>query len=151
MNGLGYRANVLRSPKPDDGPENEWVAVARRGEVTAVRCTVAWSWTNESGATMQANAGDWQITNDTGRSWSVASDIFPSTYSHIAGDRWRRTGSAQARPAVPGEVINSLEGRQTAAAGDWVIRGPKGEEWVITAKHFAGSYQISEPSSLRKT
>jgi hypothetical protein len=74
---------------------------------------------------------------------------FASTYSHIAGDRWRRTGGALARPAVVGEEINSLEGPQTASAGDWVIRGPKGEEWVTRADHFAYSYEISEPSSHR--
>lgn len=146
LNLLGYRSTVLRPPNPDEA--NEWVEVTRRGEVRAVRQPVGWSWTSESGATMEANAGDWQITDDAGRSWSVASDIFASTYSHIAGDRWRRSGSARARRAVAGEVINSLEGRQTAAEGDWVIRGPKGEEWLITAKHFAGSYQISEPSSF---
>jgi hypothetical protein len=63
--------------------------------------------------------------------------------------RWRRTGGALARPAVVGEEINSLEGPQTTSAGDWVIRGPKGEEWVTRADHFAYSYEISEPSSHR--
>jgi len=48
-------------------------------------------------------------------------------------------------------VINSLEGPQTASEGDWVIRGTKGEEWAITGDHFAVSYQISEPSSLRNS
>ena len=62
-----------------------------------------------------------------------------------------RTGRAWARSAIPGEVINSLEGPQTASEGDWVIRGPKGEEWATTGDHFAASYQISEPSSLRNS
>ena len=96
---------------------------------------------------MQGDVGDWRVTNESGRSWSVAAKIFASTYEHVEGDRWRRTGRAWARPAVPGEVIESLEGRQTAAERDWVIRGSKGEEWVTSSDHFAASYEISEPSS----
>jgi hypothetical protein len=97
---------------------------------------------------MQAEAGDWQVTDDAGRSWSVAPGIFVRSYEHVAGDRWRRTGRATARPAVAGEVINSLEGQQTASKGDWVIRGSRGEEWITTGEHFTANYQISESSSL---
>jgi hypothetical protein len=53
-----------------------------------------------------------------------------------------------ARRPVAREVINSLKGRQTAAAGDWVSRGPKDEEWVTSAGHFVASHEISGPSPL---
>ena len=82
---------------------------------------------------------------DHGR-WHQAS--LSGAMSTSAGDRWRRTGRATARPAVAGEVINSLEGRQTASEGDWVIRGSRGEEWITTAEHFTANYQTSESSSL---
>ncbi|MFL6047085.1 MAG: RyR domain-containing protein [Propionibacteriaceae bacterium] len=144
LNGLGYRSTILRQQAEGSVDARRWVEVTRRGEVTAVRSSVAWSWVNESGETMRAEAGDWRITDDAGRSWSVASDIFVSTYEHVGGDRWRRAGQASARPALAGEVINSLEGRQTASEGDWVIQGPKGEEWLASSHHFAASYQISE-------
>jgi hypothetical protein len=149
LNQLGYRSTVLRpeSERVDKDSESDWAEVTRRGEVTAVRSTTAWTWTSESGATMQAAVGDWRVSNDSGQSWSVAPEIFASTYEHVAGDRWRRTGRAWARRAVPGEVIKSLEGRQTAVEGDWVIRGSQGEEWVATSDHFAASYEISEPSN----
>ena len=96
---------------------------------------------------MRGAVGDWRVSNDSGRSWSVAPEIFARTYEHVAGNRWRRTGRAWARRAVPGEVIKSLEGRQIAVEGDWVIRGSQGEEWVTTSEHFAASYEISEPSN----
>jgi RyR domain len=149
LNQLGYRSTVLRPQSERSGGDNpsEWAEVTRRGEVTAVRSDTSWTWTSESGATMQGALGDWRVTDDSGRSWSVAPEIFASTYEHVAGDRWRRTGRAWARRAVPGEVITSREGRQTAADGDWVIRGSQGEEWVTTSEHFAASYEISEPSS----
>lgn len=146
LNRLGYRSTVLRQQVEglDDGNAGGWVQVSRRGEVTAVRSDVAWTWINDSGETMRAEAGDWRITDDAHRSWSVASDIFARTYEHVAGDRWRRAGESLARPALAGEVIDSLEGRQTASEGDWVIQGPKGEEWLASSDHFAASYRISE-------
>lgn len=149
LNQLGYRSTVLRPQAERSAGDSSsgWVEVTRRGEVTAVRSTTSWAWTSESGETMQGDVGDWRVTNESGRSWSVAPKIFASTYEHVEGDRWRRTGRAWARPAVPGEVIESLEGRQTAADRDWVIRGSKGEEWVTSSDHFAASYEINEPSS----
>jgi RyR domain len=148
LNQLGYRSTVLRpqSGRLDGDGASDWAEVTRRGEVTAVRSDTSWTWAGESGATMQGAVGDWRVTDDSGRSWSVAPEIFASTYEHVAGDRWRRSGRAWARRAVAGEVITSLEGRQTAAEGDWVIRGSQGEEWVTTSEHFAASYEISEPS-----
>ena len=149
LNQLGYRSTVLRPERErlDEDNGSDWAEVTRRGEVTAVRSNTSWIWTSESGATMRGAVGDWRVSNDSGRSWSVAPEIFASTYEHVAGNRWRRTGRAWARRAVPGEVIKSLEGRQTAVEGDWVIRGSQGEEWVTTSEHFAASYEISEPSN----
>jgi hypothetical protein len=86
LNRLGCRSTVLRPQVSDGGSTSAWLEVMRRGEVTAVRRDAPWTWTNGSGVTMQANAGDWQVSNDAGRSWSVDSEIFASTYSHIAGD-----------------------------------------------------------------
>jgi hypothetical protein len=148
LNRLGYRSTVPRPQvqRSDEDNSSGWIEVTRRGEVTAVHSDTSWTWTSESGETMQGQAGDWRLTNKSGRSWSVAPEIFASTYEHVDDDRWRRTGCAWARPAVPGEVIKSLEGRQTAADGDWVIRGSKGEEWVTSSDHFAASYEISERS-----
>jgi hypothetical protein len=151
LNQLGYRSTVLRPrvESSDGDSSSGWVEVSRRGEVTAVRSDTAWTWTSESGEIMQGEVGDWRVTNESGRSWSVAPKIFASTYEHVGGNRWRRTGRAWARPAVPGEVIKSLEGQQTAAEGDWVIRGSKGDEWVTDSDHFADSYEINEPSPRR--
>ena len=75
-------------------------------------------------------------------------EIFDRTYTHLGGNRWRRTGSVKARPAVEGELIDSLEGRQTAHAGDWVIKGAKGEQWVTSGDHFAANYErAGDPGS----
>jgi hypothetical protein len=109
-----------------------------------VRSSVDWTWTNEDGNPMQGRAGDWRVTNDEGRSWSVVPDIFEQTYQHLEADRYRRIGDVVARPAVDGELISSLEGRQTAQAGDWVIKGVSGEQWITSAEHFAANYERTE-------
>jgi RyR domain len=146
---LGYRSTVRPQDARSDGADrSKWITASRRGEVTAVLSDSTWSWTNESGETMQGEAGDWRLTNDSGRSWSVAPDIFARTYEHVAGDRWRRIGHVLARPAEAGEVVDSLEGQQTTVEGDWVMRGAQDERWVTTGEHFAASYEVSEPESL---
>jgi hypothetical protein len=48
--------------------------------------------------------------------------IFRTSYEHLNGDQWRRSGSVFARLAQPGETIETL-GAPTAADGDWVIGG----------------------------
>jgi hypothetical protein len=48
-----------------------------------------------------------------------------------------------ARRAVAGEVINSLKGRQTVAAGGWVIRGP--ENGCSAATSSPATNQRPEP------
>jgi hypothetical protein len=144
---LGYRSTVVRGgsvPVAESDGESRWVDVTRRGEVRAVRSTVDWTWQNEAGNPMQGRAGDWRVTNDEGRSWSVAPDIFAQTYQHLHEDRYRRIGDVVARPAVDGELISSLEGRQTARAGDWVIKGVSGEQWITSAEHFAANYERTD-------
>jgi hypothetical protein len=88
---------------------------------------------------MQAEAGDWQVEKD-GETWSVRDDNFRSSYDHVEGNQWRRRGEVLARPAQPGETIETLEGPTTAADGDWVIRGADGEEWPVPAREFAERY-----------
>ncbi len=68
-------------------------------------------------------------------------EIFTRSYEHVAGDRWRRTGEVFAQPAVPGELVVSMEGPETAGEGDWVIKGAAGEQWLTSAEHFAENYE----------
>src|ERR1700737_4157240 len=106
---------------------SSWDHYRRVGEVTAVQRDRAWTWTSDSGNTMHAEAGDWEVTDADQPSWSVRDDIFRSTYEHTDGNRWRQTGFVQARPARRGETIQTLEGRVVAPAGGWVMKGRRGE------------------------
>jgi hypothetical protein len=130
---LGYRTVGA------DGAET-WVRFRRRGEVTAVRRDEPWTWTTSDGSEMRGAAGDWEVTDGDGASRSVTDAIFQRTHEALGGDRFRRTGELRGRPAVPGEVVRSLEGTQTARSGQWVLRGVEGEEWLVPEDKLNATY-----------
>jgi RyR domain len=132
---LGYRSRPL------------WQNFTRVGTVTAERRSTPWTWKSDSGETMRAAAGDWAVQQD-GKAWSVRDDIFRETYEPAGDGLWRRKGRVQARPALPGEAVNTLEGIATAAEGDWVVRGSHGQQWPVPGDEFARNYAaFHEPAN----
>jgi hypothetical protein len=129
---LGFRSRPL------------WQPFTRVGTVTAEQRSTPWTWKSDSGHTMRAGAGDWAVQAD-GKIWSVRDDIFRATYEEAGDGQWRRKGRVQARPAHPGETINTLEGPTTAAEGDWVVRGADGEQWPVPGDEFAQRYTEFHP------
>jgi hypothetical protein len=129
---LGYRSRPL------------WQPFTRVGEVTAEQRSTPWTWKSDSGHTMHADAGDWAVHED-GEIWSVRDDIFRDTYEPAGDGQWRKKGQVQARPAHPGETINTLEGPTTAAEGDWVVRGADGEQWPVPGDEFTQRYTEFHP------
>jgi hypothetical protein len=105
----------------------------------------SWTWASESGDTMHAAAGDWEVTDGERPSWSVRDDIFRSTYEHIGENRWRQTGFVHLRPACDGETVRTLEGSVVASTGDWVVKGTHEDEWVVPADVFARHYAPVDP------
>lgn len=124
-----------------------WQCFRRTGTVNAQQRWEPWSWTSESGDTMSARAGDWYVSDASGRRWSVRDDAFRASYAHIDANCWRRSGVMLGRPAVKGETIESLEGPTVAAAGDWVIKGTQGEQWVVPGETFAHKYEAVESAA----
>lgn len=129
---LGFRSRPL------------WQSFTRVGTVTAEQRSAPWTWTSDSGHTMRAGAGDWAISED-GKHWSVRDDIFRDTYEPAGDGQWQRKGRVQARPAYPGETINTLEGPTNATEGDWVVRGASGEQWPVPGDEFARRYAAYRP------
>jgi len=93
---------------------------------------------------MHAEAEDWAVHED-GKIWSVRDGIFQDTYEAAGEGHWRRKGLVQARPANPGETIDTLEGPNNAAAGDWIVRGVDAEQWPIPGDEFARRYTEFHP------
>jgi hypothetical protein len=134
---LGYRSAAEHA---------DWQRFRRIGTVIAEQRSAPWSWTTQSGETLQAEAGDWAVCeNEDTDAWSVRDDIFRTRYDHVEGNRWTRHGTVTARPARAGEVIDTLEGPVTAGDGDWVVRGERGEQWPVPAGDFASRYEGPVP------
>ena len=133
---LGYRSF--------DDPYTTWVRFRRLGEVTAVRRTEPWTWTTGDGTVMQAAAGDWEVTDADGVVRSVVPTVFARTHEPLGGDRFQRVGEVRGRQARVGEIVHSLEGDQTARAGQWVLQGVEGEEWLVPEEHLAAAYERVE-------
>lgn len=135
---LGYRSRPV------------WQQFTRVGTVTAEQQNDSWTWVSKSGHTMEANAGDWRV-QAAGETWSVRDKIFRATYKRVNGDQWRRHGIVSARPARPGEIIETLEGPTAASDGDWVVRGKNGEQWPVPAQEFAERYDEAEAAATPST
>jgi hypothetical protein len=90
---------------------------------------------------MQAGPGDWLVEDAEGSRWSVRDDIFRATYEYVDGRSWRSTGFVMARPARPGETVDTLEGRAAAGVGAWIVRGEHGEQWPVSAEEFRDRYE----------
>lgn len=126
---LGYRSRPL------------WRRYRRTGVVVAERKDSPWTWNSGAGNVMRGEAGDWAVVHPSGNTWSVRDDIFRATHEHVDGNLWRRTGFVKARPARAGECIETLEGPATAAEGDWVVVGAKGEQWPVSGEQFQKRYE----------
>ncbi len=134
LRALGYR-----SVRAD---EATWATYERLGHVRATRLRAVHHWTTAAGARMRGGPGDWLVVDPTGGERTVAGSLFRATHSHLEGDRWRRVGRVTARRATPGETVTSLEGGQRARTGDWVVRDPTGNEWLVPERVFASSYRL---------
>jgi hypothetical protein len=129
---LGYRSRPM------------WQTYERVGTVTAKRHRTGWNWSTPSGKTAHASPGVWEVC-DSGHSWPVRNDIFRASYRHNHGNIWERKGTVLVRPARAGETIHTLEGPVTAADGDWVIQGNRGEQWPVSRDEFCRRYRGPVP------
>jgi hypothetical protein len=129
---LGYRSLPM------------WETYERAGTVTAKRHRRRWNWMTASGKTAHAAAGTWEV-RDSGYSWPVRNDIFRASHRRERRDSWQRRGKVLVREARPGETIHTLEGPVTAAVGDWVIQGNRGEQWPVPGDEFGRRYRGPVP------
>ena len=118
-----------------------WQRYRHVGTVTSTRHLKPWTWTTASGKTMRARAGGWEVSDGNGSSWSVPDKMFRSSYVHVDGNRWRRTGCFRARPAREGETIDAPDGQSVATGSDWVVEGTDGEQWVVPTDVFVREYE----------
>lgn len=124
---------------------------ARRFQPTAVvsarRLTRPLSWLSESGARLQAQPGDWELTDD-GNSWTITADAFARSYQARSDGRYAKKEIVQAvRLAEPVEV-STAEGPSTGRPGDWLVRDPVGAVWPVPDHTFRRRYRPADRSRL---
>ena len=90
---------------------------------------------------------DWLVDDDSGGRRTVTDESFRATHRHVEGDLWERTGTVDARPAVPGEVIATQEGPVTAGPSSWVLRDAGGNQWVAGDEHVRAGYVNGSPAT----
>ncbi|MCC6495941.1 MAG: hypothetical protein IT193_06735 [Propionibacteriaceae bacterium] len=134
LRALGYRA--VR-PAGAGG----WAAYRRVGEVTATRLASPTVWRSEGGAELVGAVGDWMVTDASGGRRTVTDDSFRAGHRHVSGDVWARVGTVLARPAVPGETIETQEGPVAAGASGWVVEDADGNRWIVGTGHFRSAYR----------
>jgi hypothetical protein len=145
LGALGYHSIPSTPPVPQLLVEtDEWRRAQRTGTVAAVRLVEPFRWLSQNGDEMTAIPGDWRLTDSDGESWSVADPEFQSSHAQLEGDTWMRTGEVAVRPGVAGEIVHTIEGSQTVAEGNWVVRGTRGELWSVPAERFAAGYRLLE-------
>jgi hypothetical protein len=129
-------------PTNDNTAEMQFREFKKVGTVRAEQLHDATTWTTSKGEVMQAAAGDFKLTGADGSTWSVKPDIFQQTYSPVAGSagEFAKTAITRASQLTQPITIQTLEGQGSGQAGDYLIRGPKGEEYIVPKAKFESMY-----------
>ena len=120
-------------------------AINKRRLVEAKQSSEAGSFLSKDGNTYNYEAGDW-ILNDVGgpNRWTVKGDIFRESYE-VDGLFYAKLPTRIGwEIAEQDGVVESLEGPQNYAEGDYIITGIRGEKWTVTPKRFNQIYAIVE-------
>ena len=69
--------------------------------------------------------------------------------------KYKKVGTVVARAASEGEKIDTVidgvkETTNTAHKGDWVVTGPKGEEYIISGEKFDSRYKATDKPNVFK-
>lgn len=120
----------------------------RAGTVTARRLEETLEWSVPSGDHFVADPGDWVVTDGSGRERVVKAAEFAELHVPTGEPGvYRRAGTVHAGRIAETGTVTSLEGDQTARAGDWLVTDPRGNSWPVPADHFARTYRKVEPAS----
>lgn len=120
----------------------------RAGTVNARRLEETLEWSVPSGDHFVADPGDWVVTDGSGRERVVKAAEFAELHVPTGEPGvYRRAGTVHAGRIAETGTVTSLEGDQTARAGDWLVTDPRGNSWPVPADHFARTYRKVEPAS----
>ncbi|MFN8658487.1 MAG: PGDYG domain-containing protein [Candidatus Obscuribacterales bacterium] len=128
-----------------DGNQFQYREYRKLGTVKAEQLQKPADWTTAKGDAMHGDAGDWKVTGPDGSTWTVKPDIFAQTYSEVSGSPgvFAKTAITRALQLTGPTTIKTLEGTGTGDAGDYLVVGPKGEQYIVTQAKFESMYQAT--------
>ena len=122
---------------------SDYSSYRRIGVVTARRLQTGTTWRASSGDVLNAKAGDWIVSDQSGGVRVVADGPFLATHKRLSYDSWERCARVKARRAVRAEIVVTLEGSVKAMPGDWIVIDESGNAWPVPDSHFRESYTAS--------
>ncbi len=93
---------------------------------------------------LQARGGkDYVLAHGPSDHSVVRNDIFEATYEPLGGGLYRKRTDVILRYFTLKRriVIQTLEGPQVAAPGDWIMQGVKGELWPVSPEKAREKYE----------
>ncbi|MBP6746082.1 hypothetical protein KA344_12680 [bacterium] len=112
------------------------------GTVNAEKLDQPIEWKTGNGDPMRGEAGDWMVSDASGSKWTVKPDIFAKTYGEVPGclGQYQKTALGVARRLTFPTTIETLEGKGSGNAGDYMMRGPAGESYIVSKSKFESIY-----------
>jgi hypothetical protein len=112
------------------------------GTVSAEKLNQPIEWKTGNGDSMRGEAGDWMVSDGSGSKWTVKPDIFAQTYGEVPGSagQYQKTALGVARRLTFPTTIETLEGKGSGKAGDYMMRGPAGESYIVSKGKFESIY-----------
>jgi hypothetical protein len=134
------RRLMLREPPPNV----RWRSIRPRGDAT-VRAHVAEAdhRVQTAHGELRARGGEDMIVDHGGDCAVVRREIFERTYKALGGGLYQKRQDVVLRYfTLPKAVtVETLEGPQRAAAGDWIIQGVTGELWPVAEEKALEKYE----------
>lgn len=145
----GALYSVAAIPGALQADQTDFRQYQKQGTVKAEKLTQSRTWKSGNGDTMTGEAGDWLLSDGKGN-WTVKPDIFAKTYGEVPGSpgEYMKTALGTARRLTFPTKIQTLEGVGTGKAGDYLMRGPVGEEYIVSAEKFNSMYRPYKPAPV---
>jgi len=117
--------------------------------VSAHRLDAATTWETDRGATLRAEAGDWELTDEQGNRWTVEPATFARSYHRRPDGRYVKHEPVDAVRLTRDLDVPTAEGMSTAHAGDWLLRDARGAVWPVPDDVFRTRYRsVTRPRTM---
>jgi serine/threonine protein kinase len=104
--------------------------------------------------TGESKKGDWVLVGPGDDVYTCDAAIFAKTYGLVNPSKlhlYRKTGNIFALEMKRDFLMETLEGMEHGAQGDWIAQNPvDGEQWPIAAKAFAEMYEITRSTNTEE-